>query len=64
VSLAKSLMDSYKRDMKRLILVPSDKGRFEVSVDGKLVFSKLQEDRFPEDAEVLERIDKATGVRK
>ena len=27
-------------------------GSFEVKIDGKLVFSKLQEDRFPTDAEI------------
>ena len=32
------------------------KGAFEVLVDGKLVFSKLKEGRFPEPFEVLPRI--------
>lgn len=64
MSLAKTLMDRYKRDMTRLILVPSDKGRFEVSVDGKLIFSKLKEDRFPEDEEILKGIDKRMAGKK
>jgi selT/selW/selH-like putative selenoprotein len=38
--------------MKRLVLIPSDGGRFEVSVDGKQVFSKLATGRFPEFAEI------------
>jgi selenoprotein W-related protein len=33
-------------------LVPSHGGRFEVSLDGKLVFSKKATGRFPEDGEV------------
>lgn len=57
MSLAKTLMDTYKRDMKRLVLVPSNQGRFEVSVNGKLVYSKLKEGRFPEEAEVLKAIE-------
>lgn len=64
MSLAKTLMESYKRDMKRLILVPSDKGRFEISVNGKLVYSKLETGRFPEESEAMAAIDKAKGAKK
>lgn len=34
-------------------LVPSGGGVFEVTVDGRLVFSKRKEGRFPEDEEIL-----------
>jgi len=34
-------------------LIRGDRGAFEVRVDGKLVFSKLQERRFPETDEIL-----------
>jgi len=34
-------------------LIASDGGVFEVSVDGKLVFSKKAKGRFPEDEEVF-----------
>jgi len=37
-------------------LVASGGGVFEISVDGKLVFSKRRTGRFPEDGEVLELI--------
>jgi selenoprotein W-related protein len=33
--------------------VPGSGGEFEVTVDGKLVFSKKQAGRFPDHAEVL-----------
>jgi selenoprotein W-related protein len=46
------LITEFKARIKRLILVPSDGGRFEVSVDGKQVFSKLKTGRFPEYAEI------------
>jgi selenoprotein W-related protein len=36
--------------------VASGGGVFEVSVDGRLVFSKRSSGRFPEDGEVLELI--------
>jgi len=34
-------------------LIPSSGGVFEVSVDGRLLFSKRAQGRFPEDAEIL-----------
>ena len=38
------------------MLVPSHGGRFEVTVDGELVFSKLAEGHFPENDEVLGKL--------
>ena len=37
-------------------LVRGGGGEFEVTVDGKLAFSKKQERRFPEPQEILEKI--------
>jgi len=37
-------------------LTPGSGGEFEVSVDGRLVFSKKQERRFPELDEVLSQL--------
>ena len=37
-------------------LVASGGGAFEVSVDGDLIYSKLQTGRFPEDGEIIELI--------
>lgn len=34
-------MKAYEFDISRLILIPSDGGRFEVSVNGELIYSKL-----------------------
>jgi selT/selW/selH-like putative selenoprotein len=34
-------------------LIRGDRGAFEVRVDGELVFSKLNERRFPETEEIL-----------
>ena len=38
------------------MLLPSHGGRFEVTVDGELIYSKLAEGRFPEEKEILEKI--------
>lgn len=55
--MAEQLLVAYKKDVAAFSLVPSDRGRFEVSLDGELVFSKLQEGRFPNDGEVEALID-------
>ncbi len=43
-------------DLEQLIILPSSGGRFEVTVDGELIFSKLAEGRFPENEEILAKI--------
>ena len=51
---AEKVLKKKKQELDSLTLVPSDGGVFEVEVDGKLVFSKTKEGRFPEWAEVAE----------
>ena len=55
--MAEQLLVAHKQDVAAFSLVPSDRGRFELSLDGELVFSKLQEGRFPDDGEVEALID-------
>jgi|TARA_B110000263_G_C15088183_1_gene409568 selenoprotein W-related protein len=55
--LAEQILIEYKKDITGFTLVPSDKGRFELSVDGELIFSKVQEGRFPEYGEIKPKID-------
>ncbi len=57
--MALELLSHYGRDLSDLKLVPSGGGCFEVSVNGKLVFSKFKEDRFPEVKELRSLIDSA-----
>ena len=59
MGLADALMTSLKRKMASLELVPSDKGRFEVSIDGKLVYSKLETGEFPDDMAIVQMATKA-----
>jgi selenoprotein W-related protein len=53
VGLATELLKNFEYDIGRLILVPSDGGRFEVSVSDELVYSKLKTMRHAEPGEVL-----------
>jgi selT/selW/selH-like putative selenoprotein len=59
VGLADALMTSLKRKLTALELVPSDKGRFEVSIDGNLVYSKLATKEFPDDMAIVQMATKA-----
>jgi len=53
VGLANELLKEFEYDIGNLTLVPSDGGRFEVTVGDKLVYSKLQTRRHAEPGEVL-----------
>lgn len=56
------LLDRYELQFAEIMLLPSSGGRFEVWVDGELVFSKLAEKRFPEDAELLDLVGARLGI--
>lgn len=47
------LTKQYELDIESIALVPSDGGRFEVTVDDQLVYSKLKTGRHAEEGEVL-----------
>lgn len=44
-------------------LIAGGGGIFDVKVDGKLIFSKHEVGRFPEDAEVLKALAPLTGAK-
>ncbi len=54
--MALELLNHYRRDLSELKLVPAGGGAFEVSINGKLIFSKLSEGRFPEVKELKQLI--------
>lgn len=43
------LLDTFKQKIKELTLVPSGGGSFELSVNGDLLYSKLQTGTFPDE---------------
>ena len=51
------MKDKCKDKLEDVDLVPSSGGAFEVSVDGKLVYSKLKTGSFPASKEVTDAID-------
>jgi len=58
VGLASELLKEYEHLIENVALVPSDGGRFEVSVNGKLIFSKLETKRHAAAGEVLGLVHK------
>ena len=57
--MADELINSYGEQIESITLVRGSGGRFEVTVDGKLVFSKAEEHRHAQPGEVVERIQRA-----
>ncbi len=60
--MALEILSHYRKAVSELQLVPSEGGRFEVSLNGKLIFSKLETERFPEPKELKQAIDKHLGL--
>jgi selenoprotein W-related protein len=53
VGLANDLLKEFEYKLGGLTLVPSDGGKFEVTLDDRLVYSKLQTNRHAEPGEVV-----------
>ena len=47
------LVNAFEAQIESFTLVPSDGGRFELSVNGKLVYSKLQTGRHVDKGELV-----------
>jgi selenoprotein W-related protein len=58
VSLAAELFEHYEHMIEALTLIPSDGGRFEVGVNGQLIYSKLETQRHAEAGEVVNLLTK------
>ena len=61
MSLAEELLKHYEHLIETMTLVPSDDGRFEVMVNGQLLYSKLEKHRHAEPGEVLGLLRKLVG---
>lgn len=52
------LLTEYKQKIHEMRLIPAGGGCFEVSIDGDLIYSKLQTGRFPDEQTMLETVGK------
>lgn len=55
------LIKNYEHVIEAITLVPSDGGRFEVTVNGELLFSKLELHRHAEAGEITGLVRKMVG---
>jgi selenoprotein W-related protein len=55
------LLKHYEHLIETLTLLPSDGGKFEVSVNGELIYSKLTTRRHAEAGEILGLVRKMVG---
>ena len=56
MGLTERILKDMKQKVKGFELVPASGGVFEVEIDGKLVFSKKKEGRFPEYKEIAPKL--------
>jgi selenoprotein W-related protein len=56
--LTAKLLETYKRKIESLELVPSGGGCFELTLDGDLVYSKLATGEFPNEGEMVKLVGK------
>jgi selenoprotein W-related protein len=56
--LAAKILSQYKQKLARLELVPSSGGCFELTLNGELVYSKLQTGKFPDEEAMLAEVGK------
>jgi selenoprotein W-related protein len=59
VGLADALMTNLKNKLASLELVPGTGGRFEVTFDGRPVYSKLATGEFPDEMAIVQAAIKA-----
>jgi selenoprotein W-related protein len=50
--LTNRLVSNFKQKINRFELIPSSGGCFELTVDGELVYSKLETGKFPDETEM------------
>ncbi len=61
--MAEKALQGYPDVLESLTLVPSTGGIFEVTLGDNLIFSKRQEDRFPEEEDILPKVEALRGDR-
>lgn len=55
-------MEAHGDRIKDFKLIPSKGGCFELTVDGKLVYSKLKTGQFPNDEDMVDTLGKLAAV--
>jgi selenoprotein W-related protein len=59
--LTDRILGTYKQKVQSLTLIPSRGGCFELTVDGQLVYSKLQTGEFPDERKLVAQLGQMAG---
>jgi len=51
------LLPHFKQDIDEMVLVPDSGGKFEFSVNGELIYSKLETGEFPENRDIIKAVE-------
>jgi len=51
------VLPHFKQDIAEMVLVPSDGGKFEISVDGDQIYSKVETGEFPNSRDIVKAIE-------
>jgi len=60
--LMAELLKAFEDRIKSITLIPSDGGKFEVELNGELIYSKLQTGRHAEEGEVRSLLENRVQV--
>ena len=58
------LLPRFKMKIKSFRLIPSKGGCFELTVGGKLVYSKLKTGRFPDEEPLISEVGRILGAKQ
>lgn len=56
------ILSQYQNSIAEITFIPSSGGVFEVSLNGGLIFSKKQTDRFPAEGEIAALVAQRLGL--
>jgi len=59
--LTAKLLPRFKRAISRYVLIPSKGGCFELTVNGKRLYSKLETGEFPDEEALIAKVGKVLG---
>jgi len=60
--LAAKLLPRFKRDISQFVMIPSTGGCFELTVGGKVLYSKLETGKFPDEEKLIKAVGQALGA--
>lgn len=62
--MTETVLPKFKQKIESWTMVPSGGGKFEIEIDGKVAYSKLETGKFPENKEIVALIEKHLAAKK